>query len=200
MQGGSSRAFGIILFVLIGASALVLGVMNMGKTIGEPMKVDPAVTARLEQTLSGQTDIEALKNKDTDGDGLSDYDELYIYHTSPYIKDSDSDGIPDGTEVKNGTDPNCPQGKDCSVPAPIANTNDGSSADETGGSLLNAPVLAPTDTSGGDTAAMATQIRAMLKQQGMSDDMLNSFDDQTLVDMYNQSVIDTANSNSNTNQ
>lgn len=56
----------------------------------------------------------ALKNKDTDGDGLSDYDEKYVYNTSPYIADYDSDGIPDGVEVKNGTDPNCPTGRICS--------------------------------------------------------------------------------------
>lgn len=53
------------------------------------------------------------KTTDTDGDGLSDWDEVHIYHTSPYLADTDGDGIPDGVEVKNGTDPNCPQGQTC---------------------------------------------------------------------------------------
>jgi hypothetical protein len=53
------------------------------------------------------------KKTDTDGDGLSDWDEVHIYHTSPYLADTDGDGIPDGVEVKNGTDPNCPQGQTC---------------------------------------------------------------------------------------
>ena len=35
-------------------------------------------------------------NKDTDGDGLTDFDEYCKYKTSPLKKDSDSDGIPDG--------------------------------------------------------------------------------------------------------
>jgi hypothetical protein len=66
-------------------------------------------------STSAQAAEDKLKTQDTDGDGLSDWDEINVYHTSPYLADSDSDGIPDGEEVKNGTDPNCPQGKDCSA-------------------------------------------------------------------------------------
>jgi len=47
-----------------------------------------------------------LKNQDSDKDGLSDYDELYIYHTDPYNPDTDGDGYTDGYEVANGYDPN----------------------------------------------------------------------------------------------
>ncbi len=70
-----------------------------------------------------QERIQLLKNTDTDGDGLSDYDEMYIYHTSAYNDDSDSDGIPDGVEVRSGGDPTCPSGKTCravAAPAPAA--------------------------------------------------------------------------------
>ena len=44
-------------------------------------------------------------NPDTDGDGLSDGDEVYIYHTNPNIKDTDGDGFDDGFEVFTGFDP-----------------------------------------------------------------------------------------------
>jgi hypothetical protein len=44
-------------------------------------------------------------NPDTDGDGLSDGDEVNIYHTNPLVADTDGDGIPDGVEIANGTDP-----------------------------------------------------------------------------------------------
>lgn len=57
--------------------------------------------------------MDALKTKDTDKDGLTDYDELYVYRTSPYLADTDSDGILDKTEVTQGTDPNCPKGQNC---------------------------------------------------------------------------------------
>lgn len=45
---------------------------------------------------------------DTDGDGLSDLDEINIYGTDPLNPDSDGDGQSDGDEVVAGTDPNNP--------------------------------------------------------------------------------------------
>jgi hypothetical protein len=44
-------------------------------------------------------------NPDTDGDGLSDGDEVLKYHTNPLLPDTDGDGIPDGVEVTTGTNP-----------------------------------------------------------------------------------------------
>lgn len=44
-------------------------------------------------------------NPDTDGDGLSDGDEVIIWKTNPLNPDTDGDGYPDGTEVKNGYNP-----------------------------------------------------------------------------------------------
>jgi hypothetical protein len=42
---------------------------------------------------------------DSDGDGLSDYEELYIYGTGYLDTDTDDDGMTDGWEVDNGLDP-----------------------------------------------------------------------------------------------
>ncbi len=47
-----------------------------------------------------------LKNLDSDLDGLSDYDEIYVYFTDPYNADSDFDGLSDYDEIIIfGTDP-----------------------------------------------------------------------------------------------
>ena len=44
-------------------------------------------------------------NPDTDGDGLTDGQEVLLYHTNPLVADTDGDGIPDGIEVSTGTNP-----------------------------------------------------------------------------------------------
>jgi hypothetical protein len=42
---------------------------------------------------------------DSDGDGLSDYDEINTYGTDPKVKDCDGDGSSDGAEIYYGTNP-----------------------------------------------------------------------------------------------
>ena len=42
---------------------------------------------------------------DTDGDGLSDSEEVLTYRANPLVADTDGDDIPDGVEVSVGTDP-----------------------------------------------------------------------------------------------
>jgi hypothetical protein len=57
--------------------------------------------------VSSQVSFQLTVNiYDTDGDGLSDPDEINIYLTSPTNPDSDGDFIDDGDEVNNGSDPN----------------------------------------------------------------------------------------------
>lgn len=47
----------------------------------------------------------ALAATDSDGDGLSDDDEISIYHTDPNLADTDGDGYSDGDEVYHGYSP-----------------------------------------------------------------------------------------------
>lgn len=44
--------------------------------------------------------------QDTDGDGLSDFEEIKVYRTNPLLKDTDKDGIDDLDELmKTNTNP-----------------------------------------------------------------------------------------------
>lgn len=45
-------------------------------------------------------------NADFDGDGLTNWEEIFIYGTDPFNSDSDGDGMPDGWEVLHGLNPN----------------------------------------------------------------------------------------------
>lgn len=50
--------------------------------------------------------LEAQPVADSDGDGLSDFEEQALYHTNPAAPDSDGDGVPDLEEVRRRTEPN----------------------------------------------------------------------------------------------
>lgn len=105
------------LLAVCGFFVLSAAVLQMRENIRSPFLVSRARLDRSSQFFASQENdqkkIEALKTKDTDHDGLSDYDELYVEQTSPYLADTDSDGLSDAIEVTQGTDPNCPQGKSC---------------------------------------------------------------------------------------
>jgi len=51
-------------------------------------------------------DNTTLQGMDTDDDGLSDYNELFLNYTSPFHADTDNDGNIDKIEILGGTDPN----------------------------------------------------------------------------------------------
>ena len=46
--------------------------------------------------------------EDTDGDGLTDYAEVWLHFTDPTNPDSDGDGLPDKEELEQGADPTDP--------------------------------------------------------------------------------------------
>jgi hypothetical protein len=58
----------------------------------------------------GAAPSRAAQRDDRDGDGLFDDDETGVYGTDPDNPDSDGDGVDDGQEVYDGTDPLTPQG------------------------------------------------------------------------------------------
>lgn len=138
---------------------------------------------------------EAQKTADTDRDGLSDYDELYLYRTSPYLDDTDSDGLADGAEVNSGGDPNCPANKNCGAPAETGNTQriepgipEPSALGFTG---------SPDQVFGGFNAQ---NVRSMLLGAGVSNDMLSQIDDATLERLYEEVLGQTASSSATSTQ
>lgn len=56
-------------------------------------------------TVSNRFYLAVNADSDTDGDGIRDGRERYIYHTSPTSADTDGDGLPDGWELQYGLDP-----------------------------------------------------------------------------------------------
>lgn len=124
-----------------------------------------------------------LKTQDTDNDSLNDYDELYIYRSSPYLEDTDSDGMFDGEEVRSGSDPNCPKGQDC-----VGSVISGESAPP--GTVTTAPPP-PADALNAleQLKALGTaDIRKLLEQSGVPRDALQKIDDNSLRAIYEDAL------------
>ncbi len=65
------------------------------------------------QEVSCGTDLTLT---DTDNDGLSDYDEIFVYGTDPLKPDTDGDGLSDGDEIALGLDPLNPDSDGDGIP------------------------------------------------------------------------------------
>jgi len=107
------QKMGLGVFVSVGALATIFGLFYISSHLASPFKIDydgPLVYVGEEYT---EQQLIELQQKDTDGDGLNDYEELYVYSTSPYLEDTDGDDLSDYTEITSGRDPNCITGEDC---------------------------------------------------------------------------------------
>ncbi|MBI2482713.1 hypothetical protein HYV74_00880, partial [Candidatus Uhrbacteria bacterium] len=118
MRTNRSRSEASVLAGLIcfGVLAVILGTANLKRLIApKPRGGDAPSLANIPRSLeefeAQQRDARAAM--DTDGDGLSDFEEFERIHSSPFLADSDSDGRTDKQEVEAGEDPNCPVGQVC---------------------------------------------------------------------------------------
>lgn len=188
--------------------AFGMWLVQLKQSINEPFAYHPSEnqSSATEQEQSA----EDLKNKDTDKDGLSDYDELNVYKTSPYLDDSDSDGYPDKQEIDNNQDPNCPVGRDCTGAGIVDGdtsvvNNTAASGDQqqdlTNNLLQQFNAASSTNSSsalpqqpvasvnmqaltGGGNMDAAT-LRQLLLEHGMQKEMLDQISDQELLSSFN---------------
>ncbi|MBI2437931.1 MAG: hypothetical protein HYV36_03860 [Lentisphaerae bacterium] len=109
IQSGSNTEATVILDVPL-ATYTNAAVLHLWRQSGETRIFESLIYVDedgdgLDRELEQQ--LETSDNKaDTDGDGLSDYAEVFIYGANPMNPDTDGDGMPDGWEVLNGLNPN----------------------------------------------------------------------------------------------
>lgn len=192
----------------IGASALAVFAIlliflwsaQLKKSISGPLDRNNPGSSEIAAEKNSEDSEESLRGKDTDSDGLSDWDELYFYKTSPYLEDSDSDGFTDKEEIDNSKDPNCPAGRDCYSQGIVEGDEGVVSAEENkddSGSLDNLldQFGVEDNVSSPDNSRInsilpavipADDLREMLMEYGMDKTMLDQFSDEQLLESYQE--------------
>ncbi len=170
-------------FIIFGLIALIFGGWRIIDTIRSPFVIDQNTLATKQQiqgTVEDQIkNLAELRAKDTDGDGLSDYDELYVYGTSPYLEDSDSDSYSDKLEIETGNNPLCPAGQKCLVDSAATVTSSQTT-------VTSEVLIDPYNIS-------AAEIRQLLLNSGLDQATLNEIDDNSLRQMFLQAYVETEN-------
>lgn len=185
-----------VFLAFLGLGGLVFGFRSFGVNLDKPARMQIVNYATGEKYLSPdereQKEREDAKNSDLDNDGISDYDELYVYKTSPYLADSDSDGFDDRTEIFSGNDPNCPEGDSC---GPIVAGSEGS-ADGQIEDIKNVLEVMPgakkTLDAGTYDLNNKDDIKALFKNLGVDDikqSLINSGASQEVIDEIDDATI-----------
>lgn len=178
-----------------GSLALIFGVFFLWKHIASPFVVSYVGPKFLTGDEKQQQEMETLKKQDTDTDGLDDYSELYIYKTSPYLKDSDSDGAEDKAEVAHGDDPNCAANMPCAAavadtvnPATLQGTFAEKIAAEAGSTPEPEAPATAVDIEATLSSMTTDQIRTLLIQAGGDATAINALSDDDLRAALSQAI------------
>lgn len=178
----------LILLLLITIVILITWFWQFNSRINNPFVVKPNA-----QDLANlnKIDEQAIsKVTDTDNDGITDFNENNIYNTSPYLEDTDGDGILDGVEIKNNTNPLCYEGRDCSVNSTTnatstdiyTSTSTISVGNSVSGNNVDQSLLIQALSGAGDP----TILRQLLLQGGANAESLNSLSDEDLMASYRE--------------
>lgn len=166
--------------LLIGFFQIKSGLMVPYSTTFQGSPDSNATAVKVEAVDLQDEDPQLLKQKDTDADGINDFDELYVYETSPYLADSDSDGETDFNEISNNENPNCPIGQNCfmdSMPALSGKTGELSGSAGQAVAAAQNPALDVT----------ADELRSIIVQSGKATkEELAAIDDNTLLNLYQE--------------
>lgn len=141
-----------------------------------------------------------LKNIDTDGDGISDWDELFVYGTSPYLEDTDGDTLNDYEEIfVYKTNVNCPEGQNCSNSLSQSEVQNTEPSDDFYNFLTSLETSVEQDinstssnSSLGESSETldAQSLRQILIQSGIEESDLQQISDDDLLKLYQEVLAD----------
>lgn len=115
-----NQKIAFIAFVVGAVFLLFMTGASVMDGINAPFKGKVADLIKNKELLQDPTKVqeEYEKRTDTDGDGISDWDEQNIYKTSPYLWSTAGDEVPDNVKIALGENPWCKHGEKC-TPNPM---------------------------------------------------------------------------------
>ncbi len=159
--------------VVVTVLVLVIIYFNFRATI---YGVFPQSKTKVSSSQNSQN--QEVVKKDTDGDGLYDFEERLDYGTSQYLADTDGDGFLDKKEVEAGSDP-----------LNQTSTSYNKKAEGEKGQVLE-KTFSNEDNKNiqeSEKQVSADEIRQLLiNQGGLSKEVVDNFDDKTLKSLYNE--------------
>ena len=163
--------------IIIGVLAIILSYLQLKGAIYAPFK---QTFTREEPEVLDQAEIfDILADQDTDEDGLSDFDERFVYQTSVYIVDSDSDSFSDKEEVEAQSDPLNPESTPYHTP-------------KTPEQGVSEQVFSPPEPDLSEQEVSIQEIRDLLiNQAGLDKEIVDKLDDKTLENLYNETKQET---------
>lgn len=184
-----------VLMAVVGVLGIVFGFKSFPANLSRPFEIQLAsYTGEKFLTLSEQeaAELELQKTTDSDSDGLMDYDELFIYKTSPYLADSDSDGFDDKTEIFSNNNPNCPEGRDCNATAlTVSEENTSDESNDLLSEILgmqsdvgtNLTFESVDDITSYFSQMDSAQVRSMLISQGVPKEAVDAMSDKEIMSL-----------------
>ena len=179
--------FGVLLVLAL--LTLIYGFTSLTKNIYGPQSERAEELNNLQAEQSDViNNLLEQQSVDTDGDGLTDYDEQNIYGTSPFMPDTDSDGYTDKQELDAGYDPLCPNGQDCRGVTDNSQTNpDDSDIDFENPDDQNIVDVLPQEVVDELNKLTPAEIRQLLLESGqMTQEQLDLVDDEILMGIFQE--------------
>lgn len=174
----------VILLSLVACGIIGVWIWQFENRINSPFRLSPEDKILAEEAAKKKAEEETInRTKDTDNDGLTDYDETNIYGTSPYLEDTDGDNISDFDEVRIGSDPLCAEGSDCSLFTSDKTDNLGDATEEVSqnpAEKVEDDLLIKALSGDGNAETM----RQILLQAGASKEEVDLISDEDLMNMY----------------
>lgn len=168
------QKIGLVFLLSFGILSVAFGIIQIRSNLYRPFALNNSIPPFIQDELSNE---EALYYRDTDFDGLNDFDELYVYTTSPYLEDTDSDGISDKQEIEEGRNPLCFEGVNCEISD--VSTNPSAFPEQTDASEYTEGL--PQNMQ--EFVNNPEVLRSLLVQSGLEESVVEKISDDDLVSM-----------------